>query len=782
MSIIDNIIKNIDVNRIKNLTGDMYELAIARMVCIEMSKYYYRDEVFFLFKENLEDRENIYNSFPTESQRNITCNSLCKILENILGKHFNLDVKINSVFSDKFAHKDIILTTRDNKKYIINPLMDLVEYKVGFETTNFASKKMADFYKKKISDIDFISKEQLLEIDETIGYAKDGKYKNIDSISCDNIETALTIIMGLRGYINGIVDLKIFSSLKLKMLMGKEYDMSDIYIDKKNIKDELLKELEFNNNNRYRGLIVQDNNFVYLFPVNNSYIKYSITEWENLIKNNSISINSYAYVENLPKLKEYGVDRNILHNRKFLEIFSYYENLCKQDGKNILDYIEYTKNYIRVNYKCNILFYIDGNHLSVIDYSNKNKHKYIFTDESSIKEEKHSFVCLGDKRLLNEYIEKTDVLGMFEMQVDNSEVLDYVTNYDNKFLSRNYKQYYVFDSIKDLLNRRDKIINIIESNNSLSNDEKYVLLENILNISARLYYLSGLSNIVEKHDEIIDKNYQMLVNDITNFISFMMNLNIPFNFKDYENISSNFDVEMVLHNKKQVELDNKVYILSYVRKLIELINDLGLKDYFVITPGYGSIYLGPFISSMTDKKSSLLLYSQYKKTGIEQIDGNDKFTDLIVNSSKIDGKPIILIDDNMGTGTTIKMIKNQLINNGYDVSLAGSYQYTFDRLQEFTIRNRGQELFSIYEQDLLTPLNYPRHQILETAITKFADSSKEYVKYLNLFGYHSELRSDYQQMQDDALFYYSRFTGKEIDRDDSLKATSKMLIKKFKGE
>ena len=230
MNITDNIKKNINLDKIKELDGDLYELALARMVCIELSKYYYRDETFFLFKENLVDRVETYNKDPIPGKKNITCNSLCKILEKILKAEYSLDVKINSAFSDRFAHKDLILTTKNNKKYIINPLMDLVEYKVGFETTNFASKKMADFYQAKVPDISYISPDELLLIDNTIGYTTNGKYKNFDNAVCNNIGEAINVIMNNRGYLNGIVDLKIFSSLKIKELMNKHIDIKDIYI------------------------------------------------------------------------------------------------------------------------------------------------------------------------------------------------------------------------------------------------------------------------------------------------------------------------------------------------------------------------------------------------------------------------------------------------------------------------------------------------------------------------------------------------------------------------
>lgn len=783
MNITDNIKKNINLDKIKELDGDLYELALARMVCIELSKYYYRDETFFLFKENLVDRVETYNKDPIPGKKNITCNSLCKILEKILKAEYSLDVKINSAFSDRFAHKDLILTTKNNKKYIINPLMDLVEYKVGFETTNFASKKMADFYQAKVPDISYISPDELLLIDNTIGYTTNGKYKNFDNAVCNNIGEAINVIMNNRGYLNGIVDLKIFSSLKIKELMNKHIDIKDIYIDDKNNLE--LRDLEFNNNGRYRGLLINDLDCVYLFPVNGSYVKYSNNEWDRLVNSNSIKINTYAYVNNLSKLKEYGIDRDILHNRKFLEVFSYYENLCMKNNKDILDYIEYTKTYIRVKYNCDLLFYIDGNNLVMVDYLDKRIERFVFIDESEVKSVKSNFVELNNT-LIDEYMNKTDVLGMFEMNVNNSNILDYVTKYNDKYLSRNYQQYYVFDSVKDLLDRREKLINIlINENSNLNNDEKYVVLENILNVSARLYYLSGLSNSIELQTDKINGNYDMFVSDIINFVSFMKKIGLPLEFKDYKEMNDNFNIEEVLHRKIQVEFDNKSYILNYVNELVKLFKDLELEDYFVITPGYGSIYLGPFVSSMTDKYSSLLLYSQYKKTGIERIDNNRDFKNLIVNSSRFNGNQIILLDDNMGTGTTMKTIRNGLNSCGYDVKLTGSYQYTFDRLQEFSIRDRGQELFNVYEQDLLTPINYPRHQILESAVARFKDSPQNCISYLNLFGYHSNLRSDYQQMVNDSLFYYNRFTGKNLYQDELLKESSQKLIKRLlknKGE
>lgn len=665
MNVIFNIIHGLNLEKIRNLKGDFYELALVRMVCIEISKYYYRDEIFYLFKENLVDRTKIYNDNPSQETKNITCKSLCKVLKKILAEEYGLNVEIPTIFTDRFAHIDVILTTKENKKYVINPLMDLVEYKVGLKTTNFASKKMSDYYKEKIPDIDYISDCELLAIDEVIGYAKNGKYRNFEDISFDNVEDAIKLILSSRGYINGIVDLKIFSSSTIKSLTGKKFNILDIYIDEQDNKD--LKDLEFNNNGRYRGLIIMDKDKVYLFPVHGSYNKYSTCEWNELVENNNIRINTYAYVENLSKLKEFGIDRNILHNRKFLEIFSYYENLCKKNGCNIMDYIEYTKTYIRIKYNCELLFYIEGNELVVVDYQEKSKEKYIFKDENDVKKEKKFFLEFRDRLLIDEYMKKTNYYGVFEMQVVNSDILDYLTKCGDKYFSRNYKQYYIFDSVKELLIRREKIIKILINNKNLSNDEKYVLLDNLLNISVRLYYLSGLNNIIEEQTNIINKNYEMLVCDIINFVSFILQLEIPLNFKEYENVRHSFNAQEVLQTKRRIEIDNKVHILKYINEIIKLLDRMKLEDYFVVTVGYESIYLGPFLSSLTDKYSSMLICNEFKKNGGVKIDEINQLRNLIADSSKINNRPIVLLNDSMKPRTIIEEIKSYLISSGYEV-------------------------------------------------------------------------------------------------------------------
>ena len=106
------------------------ELAIAKMVSMEVSKKYFRDETFFLFKENLIQREIIYNKELSEEEFNVTCISICKVMKKILKDFFGIDTELVTLSKDKYAHIDLMLICNDGKKYILNPLMDLIDFKV----------------------------------------------------------------------------------------------------------------------------------------------------------------------------------------------------------------------------------------------------------------------------------------------------------------------------------------------------------------------------------------------------------------------------------------------------------------------------------------------------------------------------------------------------------------------------------------------------------------------------------------------------------------------------
>ena len=91
-------------------------------------------------------------------------------------------------------------------------------------------------------------------------------------------------------------------------------------------------------------------------------------------------------------------------------------------------------------------------------------------------------------------------------------------------------------------------------------------------------------------------------------------------------------------------------------------------------------------------------------------------------------------------------------------------------------------MFEPSQIDLLTPVNYPRHQITETASKKLEISGKEYINYLKAFGYHSKKISDYDRMILDGLYFFHRYTDETMEKCDNLKNSSKILVKKMLPE
>ena len=124
MNLFDYFKDNVNIDKIKNIDEDIRELAIVRYVMKEASKMFYRDYTFFLDKENIEDRESIYNKeidLNNIQDFAIVCKSYCNIIKNLLKCVYNIDTELVSPFEDKFRHVDLLIKTKNGKKYIVDP-------------------------------------------------------------------------------------------------------------------------------------------------------------------------------------------------------------------------------------------------------------------------------------------------------------------------------------------------------------------------------------------------------------------------------------------------------------------------------------------------------------------------------------------------------------------------------------------------------------------------------------------------------------------------------------
>ncbi|MDO5557203.1 MAG: hypothetical protein Q4G05_03050 [Clostridia bacterium] len=409
MNIEKYIRENLKINLIQEYKGDDYELALTRYIMILCSKIFYRNYVFFLDKENLKKRKEIYNrkiSIDEIEDFSIICKSYCKIISDLLEK-FEIESKCVSDGNDKFKHIYLQLKTKKENYYIIDPLMDLSEMKAYMKTNKFASKEFTEktFNYELNEKIKWIDEEKLREIDEKIGYNYKGIY--LDDIvemlreefeeikEKDALEKKLDFINGSfnrkEGF-KGFVEYYIFMQNILKRLLKTEefskLKISTFFVDNQDIKDKRIKSIFKNEKNmeRKRGIVYVWDEKVYLNSLEGEFLKIEKKDWENIKKDNNIFCKKYYEVKSLNYLKENNADRNIIHNNEFLRIFNNIEKKMLENGvpkEKIKDYIYLNSKVIQVKQKNigNIKFYIEEENLIIQDELKKEKNSVIYQDE-----------------------------------------------------------------------------------------------------------------------------------------------------------------------------------------------------------------------------------------------------------------------------------------------------------------------------------------------------------------------------------------------------------------
>ena len=419
-----------------------------------------------------------------------------------------------------------------------------------------------DMYKEMIHEVSYLSENEIIKIDKSIKYPENNIYfENIGEVNVLNERVIIRIINYIlrnRKFINGIVVLKIFANSQFKSACGDKIHVEDFYFYENNSNNS-INNLEFTHNGKIRGLLIRHGKQCYIFPINkNNYLKMSEGKWNELLSENNIKVNEFVVIDNLNKMKKMSIDRNILHNKEFLKIFKYYEDKAKKEKEDIMEYIDYSTNSIRIMYKCDLLFYIKESHLIMVDKLKNEKNTITFLDECENEKKTIKLKDCDKTNRMDEYLNKTDILGIFEIVPNNSKILPYLTKVDNKYLSRNYQKYYNFENQNDLLLRREKLINIIiKENDKLMDDEKYIILENILNISSRIYYLNCLNNILSNKQINITNIYNNFVTDIINYNNFIAGIDEEIKFHEFKKNNFIFNEKKVLLEKKQIELDNK---------------------------------------------------------------------------------------------------------------------------------------------------------------------------------------------------------------------------------
>lgn len=320
-----------------------------------------------------------------------------------------------------------------------------------------------------------------------------------------------------------------------------------------------------------------------------------------------------------------------------------------------------------------------------------------------------------------------DIMGVFTLE-DVAGIEKYVTKVSSgEYLSRS-REYYEPKTFTKLSFERGLLNSFLTSEPSRRN---FVILENMLNASAKVYYESLKKHILYGEQDVYIKARCCLKEDVVNVINALSGA-------DIKKASYKLPLGNERAPERAIELDNKALLYIFCRTV-----DIS-KDVHILTPGYGSLYLGPFMKTMHGTTYSNLLKSSYIRDQKELtlLKQKKDIFDLVSNVQDLQlARKVVLLDDNVGTGQTMREIKSQLQQKGISVS-CGAVQYNWiNRFRYF--QGEKDTTFDVRDFDYITPLNYPGHKLMEHAIENLKLSGDAYVCYLKSKSYRNYLVNDF---------------------------------------
>lgn len=803
----------IKIERINQLKGDYKELAIVRYVLKETSKLFYRDYTFFLNKENIKERYILYNKkidLNNINDYSIVCKSYCLIISELL-KEYDVDSELISPFNDTFKHVDLLIKTKNGNKYIVDPLTDLIEIQTGLKTNNFTSKEYYESnYTKIFNDISFLSEVELEQIDEKIGYKNSANYldnyldeintcfENIEEFLKKNKEIAIDLTgheydgkqlsdnekiefklkyilkyFNNRKYLNGFVDLVMFSNIVIDKLFSPEEKNKihayNFFVDEKDLKSQELTNVLKDERTRKRGRVLSFNGKNYIFSLNKETLNYDDSEWEKIIEENNIFIKQEYRVQLLKYLKNNGVDRNIVHNNEFLRLFKKFETYLLNSGKSleeikleniiIQDGMIITK--IKEKY---ILFKIEDGNLVIKDYEKNQKHIVFYGDEGrNISYKTEPIIKDNQKLCLYEF----DSNGLYELD-DNSGIEHLVAPLKNgRYLSRN-SSFYEANTYSELAQQRRELGNILTEDCTKRN---FVIIEYLANSSAKVYFEELKKKIENKENNALEAK-KCFEEDCRNIVRFFQNKPL---LKPMNDLIDGEDRILDRH----IEMDNKQILYLFCSNLkFE-------KPKHVITPGLGSIFVGPMLKNLYGFDYTNILFSLYSKDEkLRSISEQKAFEQLFSNDEwKNTDNELLLIDDNVGSCNTMNTIRSNLKNRGRDCRF-GAIKYNWNFYNQVKHGELEHPTFDIHAVDFLTIIDDPGYWIMRDSIKELKENGGDaYIQVMKKEGLRQEKNPDILILMQLAEKYSRNSQVDLYDMDSgNIKKSSAFLCRKLREQ
>lgn len=814
MNLYDYFKENIQMNRIKDFNGDTYELALVRYVMKEASKLFYRNYTFFLNKENINDRDAIYNKeidLSNIQDFSIVCKSYCDILRELLKQIYEIDCEVISAYNDRFRHVDLLIKTKEGNNYIVDPLTDLIEMQVALRTNNFASKKYYEnSYVGILDNVKFLTEDELEQIDDKIGYKNDTVYLddslrnlkidfyNFEEFLQKNESIAIELLgnkydgrklsgdekidlklkyisnhLNNRRYLNGFVELVMFSDIVIKSVFSEEEQKKikaySFFIDEEDLQNLELDKILKSSENRKRGRVISCNGKNYIFSLNQNTLEYDEEEWKKIIEENNIFVKPEYPVQLLKHIKNNGADRNIVHNNEFLRLFNKFETALLNGGKTLEDikhdniFIE--RDMILIKFGDNYVSYkIENGNLVVKDYKKNQKYIIFYEDEGrNITYKTEPILRLNEKLYLHEF----DSNGLFDL-ADVTGIETLVAPMTNgKYLSRN-ASYYDAKTYSELSNQRRELRGILTEDFSKRN---FVILEYLANSSAKVYF-EELKKKIENQDNNVLQAKKCLEEDCENIVRFFGNKPL---LKPIYDLPEGKDRVLDRH----IEMDNKQMLYLFCSNL------KFSKPKHVISPGLGSIFVGPILKSMYGFEYTNILFSLYSKDErLRNISEQKSFDDMASNDIwKKTKNQIILIDDNTYSCSTLNRIITELKlrNKSYKF---GAVKYNWDFYNQVKHGQLTHSTFDVKEVDFLTILDEPGYCVMRDSINALKEEGADaYVQVMKEEGLRQEGVPDILVLMQLAEKYSKSADVDLYDMDSGkIKKSSAFLCRKLKEQ
>lgn len=336
-------------------------------------------------------------------------------------------------------------------------------------------------------------------------------------------------------------------------------------------------------------------------------------------------------------------------------------------------------------------------------------------------------------------LKQFDLMGIFTLN-DIKGIEKLVTKCKEGYLSRS-PLYYTVQNYSERSALREELKKLL-----INAQEKraFVIAENMLNCSAKVYYNELKKKFRTKNGEHYEIARMCVEEDTKNLINVI------------EGKPAEINAELILPQtqdlteSRMVGMDNKSLLYVFTKSFFYT------KDYHIVTPGLGSIYIGPFFKAIHGLDYSNFLLSLYSDR-VEDPKGRVReniLSNFMDNRDFIAKKqPVLILDDNIVTGATVNKTAKMLFDAGLEADI-GAVQYNWVNFYAVKSGVMHTPTFDVDKITYLTPIDFNDNKNLMTsAINALAEGGDDYIKLLKNCGFYNNDKSDVELLIETGLAY-----------------------------